>query len=114
MSVNYDEIIETLKGVPGYKGAAIFNINGEELAFHAMKQPEKLRKFFLQMTSLFVAGDKAAEKSDAGGLDFIQTDSDFGKFLARQGEKHIVMVLLEEDGNLALAKDALEEASSEI
>lgn len=114
MSVNYEEIIEALKGVPGYKGAAIFNVNGEELAFHAMKQPEKLRKFFLQMTSLFVAGDKAAEKSDAGGLDFIQTDSDFGKFLARQGEKHIVMVLLEEDGNLALAKDALEDASSKI
>ncbi len=110
----YEAIVESFKEIPGYKAAAIFNVNGEELTFHALKEPEKLKKYFLQMTSLFVAGDKAAEKTGAGGMDFIQTDSDLGKFLARRGEKFIVMLMLEEDGNIALAKDALAEAAEKL
>ena len=114
MPLAYEEIMENFKEIPGYMGAAIFNINGEQLAFHALKDAEKLKKYFLQMTSLFVAGDKAAEKTGAGGMDFIQTDSDLGKFLARRGKKFIAMLMLEEEGNIALAKEALEEAAEKI
>ncbi|GEM_PF-5022591 len=114
MPLPYEGILESFKEIPGYKAAAIFNANGEELGFHALKDREKLEKYFLQMTSLFVAGDKAAEKTGAGGMDFIQTDSELGKFLARRGEKFIAMLMLEEDGNIALAKQALEEAAAKL
>ncbi len=66
------------------------------------------------MTSLFVAGSRATEKTGAGQMGFIQTDSDMGKFLARRRKKFIIMILLGEDGNLALAKDALEEVSEKL
>ena len=114
MPLPYEEIVESFKEIPGYVGSAIFNVNGEQLVFHALKDADRLKKYFLQMTSLFVAGQKAAEKTGAGGLDFIQTDSDLGKFLARRGEKFIAMLMLEEDGNIALAKEALEEAAKKI
>ena len=114
MAFNYEKLMNDLKEIPGYKAAAVFNINGEQVTFDAVKDPDRVRKYFLQMTSLFVAGSKATEKTGAGEMDFIQTDSDIGKFLARKGEKFIVMILLDEDGNLALAKDALEEASGKL
>ncbi len=114
MPTKYDELIKRFKDIPGYKGVAIFNINGEPLSFHATGDEEKVRNLFQHMASLFVHGEKVHTKADAGGMDFIQTDSDMGKFLARKGEKYIVMTLLEEDGNLALAKEALEEAAKEL
>ncbi len=114
IAFNYKKLVENLKEIPGYKAAAVFNINGEQVIFDALKDPDRVRKYFLQMTSLFVAGSRATEKTGAGQMGFIQTDSDMGKFLARRRKKFIIMILLGEDGNLALAKDALEEVSEKL
>ncbi len=113
-SLNYQEFLGKFRELPGYKASAIFNVNGEQVAFDAIKEPDKVKKFFRQMTSLFVAGGKAVKKTGAGGLDFIQTNSNLGKFLARKGVKFIVILLLEEEGNIALAKEALEKTASNI
>jgi len=114
MVTKYDELIAGFKEIPGYKGVAIFTVNGETLAFHASDNQEKVKNLFLHMSSLFVQGEKAHNKADAGVMDFIQTDSDMGKLIARKGEKYIIMTLLEDDGNLALAKEQLEEIANKL
>ncbi len=114
MAFNYEKLLEELREVPGYKASAVFNINGEQIIFNALKDEERTRKYFLQMTSLFAAGSRATEKTGAGKMDFIETDSEIGKFLARKGKKFIVMVLLDKEGNIVLAKDALENVADSL
>ncbi len=114
MPVNYEKILETFREIPGYKASGITNINGELMAFDALRDEAVVKMFFIHMASFFVAGDKTAEKTHAGELYFIQADTDTGKFLARRGEKAIAMILLEKEGNVAIAKEALEEAAAEL
>ncbi len=114
MAGNFEKLLKKLQEVPGYKGAGIYNVNGENVAFHAVEEAEKINKFFINMASMLVHSEKVTSKGGGGALDLLETESELGRFVAKKGKKYIAMILLEHDGNIALAKEALEEVTAEI
>jgi len=110
-----EEILNPLQEIAGFLASALFSINGETILLNNASKFD-LASIGAHTVNLIISALKATKESGLGKLKQIEVQTDLGILLARWAvdDKYILGMILELQGNVALAKLELEKISQQI
>ena len=104
------EVLASLRTVPGYLASAIVGENGKIMFIDVIHEDEKekMEEFFSRMTGLFSLAFNVYKKATAQELKSFLTEASGGNLLVNRQGKNLIMLLLGQEGDVCLAKYNLE------
>ncbi len=108
--LSQEEVLASLRTVPGYLASAIIGEDERIMAIDVIneREKEKMEEFFSRMTGLFALAFNVYKKATAQELRSFLTEASGGNFLVHRQGKNLIMLLLGQEGDVCLAKYNLE------
>ncbi len=102
--ITMEDVLKSLRTVPEYLGSAIFSIQGDMVAFDAIRDEVKIKEFFKRMAALYSMANTVYEKAGAGNLSVFISEFSEGNFVLQRKDKTLLMLLQSPEGDPCLAK----------
>ena len=105
-----EEVLGSLRTVPGYIASAIIGQGEEIIAIDTVNEERRewLKEFFSRMSSLFFLAFNVYKKATSEDLKNFLSEASGGYFLTCREGKNLIMLFLDHEGDICLAKYNLE------
>ncbi len=105
-----EEVLGSLRTVPGYIASAIIGQGEEIIAIDTVNEERRewLKEFFSRMSSLFFLAFNVYKKATSEDLKSFLSEASGGYFLTCREGKNLIMLFLDHEGDICLAKYNLE------